>query len=207
MTIRIRMSALVLSFAAAISACAISPSKDRDTVSKGVDTAVNETNAGLEDAVLSPATDLNLRRAQIPRILRELNTVYSPTRDWTCDMVRSEVEGLDEVLGPDADAPSEDASDSEKVGRGAANATLDVISGTTSGVIPFRGLVRLATGASAHERRIRAAYLKGLQRRSYLKGVGQNLECEPPAAPLPPEEKEPTIIYRSRTGDSEADEE
>jgi hypothetical protein len=54
-----------------------------------------------------------------------------------------------------------------------------------SDFIPFRSLVREATGASAHERRLRAAFQAGVARRSYLKGVGAQLGCAPPAAPEP----------------------
>ncbi len=182
----------------ALGGCAQSSNnKDRETVSRGVDTAVSETNAGLEDAILSPATDLNLRRTEIPQRLKDLKSVYSPAEKLSCADIENEVVALTEILGVDYDdVPSEELSDSEKAGQGAANATLDVISGATSGAIPFRGLVRMATGASAHEKRIRASYLRGLQRRSYLKGLGQSLGCEPPASPLPPSEPEPVVIYK-----------
>lgn len=194
---RIVVGALMLAVAAGLGGCAQSSGKDRQTVSRGVDTAVSETNAGLEDAVLSPATDLNIRRTEIPQRLKDLKSVYSPTAKLSCADIEDEVTGLTEILGVDHDdVPPDELSDSEKAGRGAANATLDIISGATSGAIPFRGLVRMATGASAYEKRIRAAYLRGLQRRSYLKGLGQNLGCEPPASPLPPAEPDPAVVYK-----------
>lgn len=193
---RMLIGAVILAAAVTLGSCAQSPDKDRKPVSRGVDTAVSETGAGLENAVLSPATDLNLRRTEIPQRLKDLKSVYSPTEKLSCADIEEEVTGLTEILGVDVDdISSDEPSDSEKAGRGAANATLGVISGATSGAIPFRGLVRMATGASAHEKRIRASYLRGLQRRSYLKGLGQNAGCEPPASPLPPTEPDLAVVY------------
>ena len=54
-----------------------------------------------------------------------------------------------------------------------------------SDFIPFRSLVREATGASEHERKLRSAFQGGVARRAYLKGVGAQLGCAPPAAPDP----------------------
>ena len=69
-----------------------------------------------------------------------------------------------------------------------------------SDFIPFRSIVREATGASAHERKLRAAFERGVARRAYLKGVGAQLGCAPPAAPepnagVPPP---PRIEYRGK---------
>ena len=61
-------------------------------------------------------------------------------------------------------------------------------------------MVREATGASEHERQLRAAYERGVARRAYLKGVGAQMGCAPPASPepgagIPP--PGPKIEYRS----------
>ncbi len=168
----------------ALGACAHRGEKSTST--EGVDVAVNETRAGFGDAILAPAEDLNLKRDEIPDILKNLNQVYTLPEDLSCELIAEEVKNLTAVLGPDDDAPKAgEASRSEKVGKGAADLTLGAVSGATTGFIPFRSLVRRATGATAYEKRIRAAYQRGVQRRSFLKGVGSQILCAPPAAPRP----------------------
>ncbi len=53
--------------------------------------------------------------------------------------------------------------------------------------IPFRGIIREISGASAREFEFREAIAAGLMRRAYLKGVGQGLGCPYPASPATPE--------------------
>ena len=53
----------------------------------------------------------------------------------------------------------------------------------TRGIIPFRGLVRQVTGAQRHQKDMDRAIQAGKVRRAYLKGVGMNKNCAPPAAP------------------------
>lgn len=180
-----------------VSACASSAERDRTSVGEGAREAASRTEAGLGDAILSPAEDLNLKRAKIPGVLKRIERIYTPGTALDCAHIENEVKALTQVLGPDDDAPSGDeATASEKAGQEAADATLGAVSGATSGFIPFRSLVRRATGASAHERRLRSAYSTGLQRRAYLKGLGQVQGCAPPAAPSAPKPEEPTIVFR-----------
>jgi len=152
----------------------------------GCATAAGRTQAGLEDAALSPLTDLNIRRAEIPELLVGIRSPYEPIPEVSCRAIGGLVTELSKVLGPDFDAePAPDKSFGEKAGEGVADLTLDSISSTMSDFIPFRSLVRDATGASRHERRIRAAYERGAARRAYLKGIAAHLGCAPPAAPDP----------------------
>jgi hypothetical protein len=44
-------------------------------------------------------------------------------------------------------------------------------------LIPFRGLVRAATGATKHENMIRREYRKGVARRAYLRGIAATRRC------------------------------
>lgn len=166
----------------------------------GCETAATRTQAGIGDAAMSPLSDLNLRRVEVPPLLEAIRSPYEPIPEVNCKAIAQSVIDLTEVLGPDADAPIEpDAPFSEKAGEGAANATLGAVSSTMSGFIPFRSIVREATGASAHERKLREAYERGTERRAYLKGVGAQLGCAPPAAPAPDAGilKPPNIEYRS----------
>jgi hypothetical protein len=54
-----------------------------------------------------------------------------------------------------------------------------------SGLIPFRSLVRRATGAYAYQKKYNQAYKLGAQRRAYLKGVGLARGCPPPGPAKP----------------------
>ena len=150
------------------------------------ETAVSKTQAGLPDAAMSPLTDLNLRRIEVPPLLEAIKSPYEPIPVVTCMAIAASVVELTNILGPDSDAPPQpEATLSDKAGSGAANVTLGAVSSTMSDFIPFRSIVREATGASAHERKLRAAYERGVARRAYLKGVGAHLGCAPPAAPEP----------------------
>lgn len=148
--------------------------------------ASNRASAGFSDAAMSPLNDLNLRRDEIPQLLVDLRSPYDPIPDVNCKAIGDAVTALTALLGRDSDAqPLPEKSFSDKTGEGAADLTLDGISSTMTGFIPFRSLVRDATGASEHDRRLRAAYERGAARRAYLKGVGAQLGCAPPAAPDP----------------------
>ncbi|MFT3724693.1 MAG: hypothetical protein QM773_14060 [Hyphomonadaceae bacterium] len=165
------------------------------------ETAVSKTQAGLPDAAMSPLTDLNLRRVEVPALLEAIKSPYEPIPIVTCKAIALSVVDLTNILGPDSDAPPRpEASMSDQAGTGAANVTLGAVSSTMSDFIPFRSIVREATGASAHERKLRAAYERGVARRAYLKGVGAHLGCAPPAAPEPNAGApvQPKIEYRGK---------
>lgn len=155
-------------------------------VAAGCSTAVDKTQAGFGDAAMAPLTDLNLRRTEVPALLEAIKSPYEPIAVVNCQAIGAAVTNLTNILGRDSDAsPAPEASLSDQAGSGAANLTLNTVSSTMTDFIPFRSIVREATGASAHERKLRAAYERGVTRRAYLKGVGAQLGCAPPAAPEP----------------------
>ncbi len=168
----------------------------------GCETATSRTAAGFSDAAMSPLTDLNVRRAEVPPLLAAIRSAYEPIPDVGCSAIGKMVTELTTILGRDTDAPPlPERSLGEAAGEGAADLTLGAVSSTMSDFIPFRSLVREATGASAHERRLQAAYERGVTRRAYLKGVGAQLGCAPPAAPEPNAgmaPPPPPIEYRSK---------
>ena len=150
---------------------------------------------------MAPLNDLNLRRVEVPALLEAIKSPYEPIPEVSCPAIGKMVTDLTAILGRDADAaPLPEQSVGEKAGEGAADMTLGAVSSTMTDFIPFRSLVREATGASAHERRLRAAYERGVTRRAYLKGVGAQLGCAPPAGPEPTAgiPKAPQIEYRSK---------
>lgn len=166
----------------ALNACANTRKKVSSGVSNTASTANEETRDGFSDALATPVEDLNLKREQIPPVLAALEFNYKPVTNMTCNQVRAEIRELTAVLGHDDDVDVETLR-SEKVGKEIANGTLGVVSDTTGGIIPFRSLVRRATGATAWERKVRKAYERGMVRRAYLKGVGQMKRCSEPGSP------------------------
>lgn len=179
----LRPFVLVLAALTLAAACASSPKKPRGE--SGVARAVNQTRAGLPDAAMAPLEDVNLRRDEIPLRLQQIVSPYEPVQKQDCITIGVEVLELTNILGPDADAPPPDTTDAERNGDTASRLALQQVSSTMSDFIPFRSLVREATGAGAHARRLRAAYERGVQRRAYLKGIGASMGCAPPAGPHP----------------------
>jgi hypothetical protein len=151
----------------------------------GMNRAMNKTSTGFGDAVTAPLSDLNITRTEVPQRLAELVSPYAPLRNANCRTIGLEVAELTNILGPDVDTDGKSDTLNQKLGEGAADLFLGTLSSTMSDFIPFRSAVREATGASAHERRLKAAYERGINRRAYLKGIGASKGCAPPAAPQP----------------------
>ncbi len=149
--------------------------------------ASNDPNNSWGDAAMAPLEDLNLKREQIPLILQDaVNKPYDLTGLDRCDAIAREVRKLDALLGKDFDEPPPPKDDStlgEKSGKVANDAAVGAVRGASRSIIPFRGLVRQMTGADAHAKEVDNAIQAGKVRRAYLKGVGMNKNCAPPAAP------------------------
>lgn len=123
------------------------------------------------DAVTQPLSDLNLRSKDIPQILLTAQAEpYDLMGMEECSAVRTEVARLNDVLGPDADEPEDEA--------GLLNRGLRVGGDVLGGIIPFRGIVRRVSGARAAEKRWEAAVYAGVARRSFLKGYMAGKGCE-----------------------------
>lgn len=146
--------------------------------------AAHQTREGLAGAASAPLEDLNLRRREIPQLLAGLTSPYGPPSEMNCAGIAMDIVELDAVLGADWDsgAPDERLA-SEVLAEEASNAALDTVRSVSTGWIPFRGLVRQATGAESHEKKYNQAFKIGAQRRTYLKGYGQALGCPSPAQP------------------------
>lgn len=123
------------------------------------------------DAVAQPLSDLNLRSKDIPQILLTAQEEpYHLVGVEECSALRTEVARLNDVLGPDADEPQDEA--------GILNRGLRTGGRILGGMIPFRGLVREISGANAEEKRWGAAVYAGVARRSFLKGFMAAKNCE-----------------------------
>lgn len=152
-------------------------------------TPPQDTTSRVGEAVTAPLADLNLMRTKIPDILIEARKApYHPPGECDCDALGKEIQALDEALGADLDAPSEqeDASLIERGGSEVGDAAIGAIRSAAVGWIPYRGWVRKLTGAERHSKEVAAAVSAGIVRRAYLKGLGEARGCAPPAAPLPP---------------------
>jgi hypothetical protein len=146
--------------------------------------AGERSGEGLADAALSPLDDLNLRRSEIPPLLAALDSPYQLNLSLSCEQIAASIAELDAVLGPDWDAPKPDERlRTEVLTDEAAKATLGAVESGVTGWIPFRGLVRKATGAESHENKYNRAFKIGAQRRTYLKGYGLAKGCDMPARP------------------------
>lgn len=131
----------------------------------------------------TPLKDFNLSGTAIPPILLQAKAQpYAAPADQACPKLMGEVMQLDEVLGPDLDAP--EAPEEGKATRAAAalgNAAMGAVQRTVEGAIPFRGWVRKLSGAERQSREVAAAIAAGTVRRGFLKGLALAHNC----APLP----------------------
>lgn len=153
------------------------------------------SNGNVNDAIQAatgPLQDLNLRRQEIPQLLKTAATnPYARPPVEKCEMVRAEVAQLDELLGPDMqpvgietvseqglvdsvssiEMPSQDDI-TDSAGNFIHDTVMDTIRSHTD-IIPFRSIVRKITGADRHEKKVAMAYEAGKLRRAYLKGYAQ----------------------------------
>lgn len=180
---------LLLLTAVFLTACA-SPEAARQT-SSSADTVKSQpqpksTATQLGEAAKTPLADLNLMRPEIPPVLVAAQKgPYALPKDPSCSALAAEIQALDAVLGTDLDIPP--APDTPSVIKRStefvSNAAFDALRGAAEGLIPYRSWVRKLTGAERHSREAAAAITAGMVRRSYLKGLGQAIGCEAPAAP------------------------
>ncbi|WP_168047663.1 hypothetical protein [Brevundimonas alba] len=148
--------------------------------------AMSDFGAGVGAAATAPLDDLNLRRQQIPTVLLQAEANPYDLRNLNqCTTIGAEVARLNEALGPDTDEPpAPDGSTlGERAGDAASKAALDAIRDATTDFIPGRSWIRRLTGAEQHSRHVQAAIQAGRMRRAFLKGIGMNRNCAPPAAP------------------------
>lgn len=140
----------------------------------------------LRSAAMTPVTDLNLRKLEIPEILLKASAnAYDLTGLDSCEALGLEITQLSEVLGIDFDAPalSDDRSLTDKAKHLAGHATVGAVRDASGSLIPFRGIVRKVSGAEKYQGEIDTAIESGRVRRAYLKGVGITKNCAPPASP------------------------
>ncbi len=171
--------------------------------SLGSDTIDLTENHNVHDAVeaaTGPLQDLNLRRQEIPPLLKlALSNPYAHKPKVRCPDLQTEVAQLDELLGPDMEPTditlaSTDHTLSENIasvkdmeipdaatvkdtafneaGKFAKSTVIDTIKNKTN-ILPFRSIIRKISGADKHQRKLEDAYQAGKLRRAYLKGLAE----------------------------------
>ena len=135
----------------------------------------------------APTRELDLIPRAIPSLLTDaLRYPYTPPAPRDCTTIAAQVRELDLALGVDLDNPARPPAKDHTAGR-------LLISGIKS-ALPYFGWLRRLSGADRRQRLAQAAFTAGHARRGYLKGVGQQLGCVPPAAPSVPVEQEPFAL-------------
>lgn len=141
---------------------------------------------GFGDAATAPLADFNLRREYIPTVLLQAEANPYDVRNLNqCTTIGAEIARLNEALGPDSDEPRrpDQPNLTEIVTEEVVEEALDAIRDATTDFIPQRSWVRRLTGAKRAELRVKSAVQAGRMRRAFLKGVGMQHNCAPPAAP------------------------
>ena len=110
----------------------------------------------------TPATDLNLKKDEIPALLiAAQERPYALRGITTCQQIGAAVVELDAVLGEDIDLPQT---------NGRRTSPGRVAQSVVGSFIPFRGIIREVSGANAHDRALQAAVLAGVARRVSISG-------------------------------------
>lgn len=156
----------------AVGAILLAPMQASTQIGTREKTATQEA----ESIVTEPLEDTNIQRRKIPDTLTRISgQPYSLAGLKTCAQLASAVTELDGVLGPDVDAPAQT--------RDTTTNAISVAGDVVGSFIPGRGLVRELTGANKAKHEYDMAVYAGLARRAFLKGVGAQRGCKPPAAP------------------------
>jgi len=139
---------------------------------------VSQREPDVGNVASTPADDLNLSKEDIPEVLlKAVADPYDRTGLRSCMQLAEAIDALDAVLGADFDTYS---GDQKRVSAGR------IAKSAVGSLIPFRGIVRELTGAAKNQRELDEAIMAGAIRRGYLKGVGEEMNCPPPARPADP---------------------
>lgn len=139
------------------------------------DEVVRDREPDVEDVAVTPLTDLNISKDEIPEVLLvSVENPYASDALGDCAAIGAAIADLDRVLGYDYDIQA-DKRDRISEGR--------IAQKIVGSFIPFRGILREITGAADHERQFQAAIMAGMVRRGYLKGLGEARDCPYPSRP------------------------
>ena len=122
------------------------------------------------DIASQPVQDLNLKTKHIPEVLeRATGDPYAVRTLRNCRAINGAIAALTVELGPDFNSPEE--SGARKISG------TKVAKSIVQSLIPFRGVIREASGAAGAARRYEAAVDAGIARRGFLRGVARSRGC------------------------------
>ncbi len=157
------------------------------------------TQDRLGKAIVSPLNDFNLMQDEIPPVITAaLKNPYQIPAALDCSTLAEQITELNNALGADLDAihTKDEKSYTEKGGVFVQDEAIGSVERTINGAIPFRSWIRKFTGAEKHSKEMATAIAAGIVRRAFLKGIGQEHGCQPPAAPIPPVPEETPAISK-----------
>ena len=147
-------------------------------------TAVSRENVKAEDVAMSPLSDLNVRKKDVPVVLEmAMSKPYDLSGIKSCKGLTTAIMDLDMALGDDIDVATGEKTTEETVGNSAGAIAKSVI----GSFVPFRGVIRELSGANAQDRLWDRALYAGTARRAFLKGMGEQRGCAWPARSATPE--------------------
>lgn len=149
--------------------------------------AAKSPESRIGSAVVSPLGDLNIMQIAIPAVLSEaVKNPYKMPSSNTCQELTEQVQLLDAALGPDFDAKSAEGGQTfmDQGQEFAQNEAIGSVERTIQGVVPFRSWIRKISGAEKRSKELSTAVAAGVVRRAFLKGMGEERSCAPPAAPI-----------------------
>lgn len=146
-------------------------------------TAVAPENVKAQDVAMSPLSDLNVRKRDVPAVLEAaMAKPYDLGGVKSCKGLTTAILDLDAALGDDIDVATGEKSDMENAGNTAGAIAKSVI----GSFVPFRGVIREISGANAQDRMWNRALYAGTARRAFLKGMGEQRGCAWPARSATP---------------------
>lgn len=141
----------------------------------GLLTACSTTTEAVGGAATAPLKDLNVVKTEVPPLLQQAQTApYAVPENRQCEALQAAVRQLDEVLGPDWDAPPPERASAAERGQAEVGKALQR---AAEGAVPFRGWVRKLSGAERQERRVARAIEAGEARRAFLRGLATGQGC------------------------------
>lgn len=154
----------VLSLALLLGACATRPA----TTPAGPDAA----NGRSHEMVTGQDSGLGIQGPTTPPDLKAAALApYALPVPADCAGLAAAITALDDLLGPDVDAPPAAAQSLE-------SRAAQALRSAARGAIPYRWALRWMTGAGRADRELRKAILAGTARRGFLRGLRQAEGCE-----------------------------
>lgn len=163
--------------------------------SSTIQTRAERSATSVFNAATGPLTDLNIRRTEIPELLKKLvNNPYARPKLMQCSVIKEELAQIDALIGPDlysgviepqyvADTSPPDEitlpempemPDTETLvsnGEAMLGDRILAFIRTQTDIMPFRNVIRFISGADRHEELVKKATQAGYLRRAYLTGL------------------------------------